>query len=150
MCRNPHASTQISAPSEQATLRRNQRPLPARTSPRRKLVIHRMSRQPEQIILRLAPHDTLRQIGLRNEYDAGISQNPDDFGVRGRRVKRSSDVTETGIIALDVELVFQSHGDAVKGTDGAAVGGEEVIELAGTLQSGVEEDFCRVLVSTSL
>lgn len=101
-----------------------------------------MRRQPKKIILRLAPHDTLRQIRLGDEHDAGISEDLDDVCIFGGGLEGSTDVAEGRVVALDVELVLYGHWDAVEGTDGCAMSGEVVVEFAGSLEGCVEEDLC--------
>lgn len=113
----------------------------ARTAGRQFRVRRVRGEAPERIF-GLTPHDALREVCLCNYNRPESLEHVDEHRVLCCGLKGASDVAESGVVADDVELVLEGHGDAVERAYRIAGVGELFVEV-GCLLNGVDEhDFC--------
>lgn len=61
----------------------------------------------------VAHHYTLREVCLGQHDGAELLEHLDQNCIFARGIECAADVSERGVIAADIKLVFQSDGDAV-------------------------------------
>lgn len=135
--RDPYTPANISPPPHQAPTHEQIGRLAARAPARRERDVARVEGAAKDVVLGLAPHYALRDIGLC-EYDCaeGGEHLCEDGGWERGGVADIGDVADGGVAAGDMELVFDGYGQAV---EGPAVGGGEGVEFCGAGEGGGEE-----------
>jgi hypothetical protein len=58
-------------------------------------------------------------------------------------LESSSDISKRAIVALDIELVLQRHGNAMQRPDKSSSVLEELVQTLSLLQSIVKKNFCK-------
>lgn len=88
-------------------------------------------------------HDTLWKIGLCNYDRAQLLQKRDKHTIICGRPEGTSNVSKGAVMAFDIELILESHGDAVERTDETTLLLEMVVQRLGLLQGFVEQNFSK-------
>lgn len=137
--RDADTPADISAPPDDCPLHHQIHRLASRGPTRRECSITGIVRSAEYIVLCLAPHDALRQIGLCDHDGAETLENLHQCrGDELRCVVDVADIADGRVDACDVELVFERHGETVQR---ATLGRREGIEFGGAGESAGEEGF---------
>lgn len=105
----------IRPPSYQSSLHDQIHRFPSRGPTRRKSPIPGVIRSAKNIVLRLAPHDALRQVGLcDHDSTEALEDLHDCRGGELGCVVDVADIADGGVDPKDVKLVFERYGEAVQ------------------------------------
>lgn len=142
--RNANTPADISPPPHQGSLHHQIHHLASRGPTRCECPIAGVIRSAEDVVLRLAPHDALRQVRLRNHDGAEAFENQHKYrGSKLRCVVDVRDIADGRVDTRDAELVLKGHREAV---ERATLGWWEGIEFSsvgkGTGEEGLGEGVC--------
>jgi len=139
--RYAHAPTNIGTKAEDARTARDESCLTACRSPRRVFLVARICCQAPQWVVRLAPHDTLREVTFGQNDCSKLPKHLDKRRILcGWRVG-SPDVSKCGVVTPDVELILQCGCNSVKRSQQFAVKTIVLVELASRSQRFVKASF---------
>jgi hypothetical protein len=128
----------------------NQRTLTPRTPTRSQSSILRIQSISNNVIHRLARHERMRYARLAEQHSSAISQLAHHLALHVLLFPSArlafegtdpADISHSGLYILDVELVFETDGEAVQGSDGCLVLGVVGVEGLCGGDGGVEEDL---------
>ena len=86
-------------------------------------------------------HDTLRYVRLGEKYNSCFTEDLHDQGILFGGLERSPTVPQCRIVAFDVELIFQRHGDTVKRPNSLLSPGDGPVKSLGMAYSVFEQNL---------
>lgn len=139
--RDAQGAADVTAHAQRAAAKGNQRALAAATAAWCEGAAARVLGAAEDVVDRLGDHHGRGHVRLDVQHGAGGEQHVDKRAVVGGGLVGQRGEAESGILAHDLEVVFDGDGEAVEGANKLAGLCEMLVSGAGGGEGKIEEGF---------